>query len=436
MSQSLSRVQVLPQGRSRGMSLARILVLLYVAGQPIVPKLLLGSIPLHPFELAFLGLAVVRLARNRAILRPAMPVGFLVLLYALYLVGILIGLVNTEARVLTLEPIFLIIKYLIPLLMFVTDPADLPSPAAVMKFLAISLGVITFVPLVNAVLSFGLADLLYSYGYLNRAIGFTGYGIGPGGLVLIGTTSVQMGALYAFVILYVFSFAKQTSRRKLLFGGLFLMVGLFLTYSRTGFFILAIGLFVLFFRRPSFYIHLVVFLILLVVALIIITGPGLVRVLLNATVLGRIFGEVGLADGSTNLRVIMINEALSLMSENPLIFLFGSGYGEAFTQALAPWPHFESFMVTSLFQSGILSIAVVFGFFAALWWWLHRRRAWFYSPWKASGREALVVFSIGWLFSLSFSGNLLQTDFIAPLIIYWIVQLTRPEYHDYIRRAI
>ncbi len=398
-------------------------VLAYICFQPLIPKVYLGPLPVHPAELLFVIVVFLELARGRGVVRPALELTPLLGLIFLSLATSVLGPISTGGRVVVAEPVLLSLKYLIPFAIFLLSWDTLPDPMLVFRASTFALVIQIAIPVGSTILDpVTGVNLLYEYGYRYRAIGLSGYAIGAGGLQLVGTTSVQMGAYFSLYAFLSVSLYAQKNRLRYVLIAAVLMIGLLLTFSRTGLFVLALGMPLIIASQRRQLRRLIAVGISLGSVAALVFGPAIWQVLLAYTSLGRIFGARGLRDTSTTIRLDRIQYAVEELSQHPLYLITGSGYGEAYTSSLTPFTHFESFLITSLYQSGFLSILLVFAFFGLLWWRVPRRGdSSTIDSWSSAAQISILAFSIGWFFSLTFSGNLLQTDFLAPAVVYWLL---------------
>lgn len=142
------------------------------------------------------------------------------------------------------------------------------------------------------------------------------------------------------------------------------------------------------------------------------------------------FGSIGklvetsvVLDGSAQIRVQYVLRAFSYIAEHPFILFFGTGYGEGFTYSLIGTPHLESLFFTTLFQSGIFAVLVLFLHFYYLFVSVNVRS----SPAESESLKIVnaILFGVwlyipGLVFANVVGGNSLQTDFIAPLFYFLI----------------
>lgn len=409
---------------------AKFIVFGYVGLALLFPKISVFGAPLYPFELLFILYGIFEMMRSLPRIGDAEYIFYAVVIFWQLVYSFIGAFTNdffsTQPLLITVK--FAVILFLPPILkkypmMF----SDRDVMRVVYAYAALILAAALYVLMNLARHPLSGAKLLYTYSNQVRDVGFTGQVLTAHGLSLLGTTSVQMGGLVAFVFTLCLVRYVQNPRFSTFVWLFPLIVALALTQSRTGLAIFFFVLIVFLFRKDKPLRWMKVFLVVSLTLLLLFDFQQVVGFLTNFTSVGRLVSHSTDAisyDQSLSKRFVMIGAAFSYLSKHPVLLLTGTGYGGPYSQALIGYKQVESYFVTLWFQMGIVPVLLVSAQLVTMWIMAIRRRR---SATTYAARLCFLSISIylpGLFAALCISGNLLQTDFIAPFfyfLYFWAV---------------
>lgn len=247
-----------------------------------------------------------------------------------------------------------------------------------------------------------------------RLIGVTGNILTSNGLVEIGHTSVPMGVYIAFLFLVYLSLYFHIKKLKYLIASFILFIGLMLTYSRSGFLTMGIGVIYLFIKdiKKKKVFNFVISVGSAILLIIIIKFQDILNFLSNFGVIGKIILRT-----QTEFDIARIgywDQSINYILNHPLILFFGTGYGTL--NYIFGFGTLESLLFDTLFESGILALLFLLLFFYYTWKYASRYSISLHSNYYI--KAVLYGYRLaipGILFACSVGGNSIQTDFIAPV---------------------
>ena len=198
------------------------------------------------------------------------------------------------------------------------------------------------------------------------------------------------------------------------------LVGELLTQSRTGLLITIIGTLYIFIENYNKKKMLKIIFFSLFGLALLVWYFDLLELILNFGTIGKVASTIGFEDGSSQIRMKYMTDAIEYVSNNPLTLIFGSGYGEAFSIKLIGTPFLEKLIFTVLFQSGFIAFIVVNFVFYFMWKYSNA-----FSKRKVHNIYSALLYGVklfipGFFIANSVGGNSLQTDFIVPFFFFII----------------
>jgi O-antigen ligase len=387
--------------------------LLYAATTIFMPKIKIGfeSAGVYFFEVLCIVLSFLLLLLGKLKFSPLEKSYFLYLFFSFlgWAMGwFFIGYID-------LESLLILIKYssfilLIPIAFyfgsFFTESHLKKILYSQVLFVVIAGGYTVFHTVTQPV---SLSVLIGGYSQEYRLIGLTGHALTSNGLVEIGHTSVQMGVYVSILFLIFFSLYSYMRQSKYLIISLLLFFGTMLTYSRSGFLVLAVGLIYLIIsnlvKRRVFGFVLVAGIVILFLSLC----TNFINSLFNFGTLAKL-SETGFSDAQ---RMSYWKTGVEYVLANPINIFFGSGYGTI--NYIVGFGTLESFFFDTLLESGIFALLFILLFFYYLW-----EYSFIYSrPFGSENFFKAVLHGYhlaipGLFVACAVGGNSIQTDFIAP----------------------
>ena len=284
-------------------------------------------------------------------------------------------------------------------------------------FVFLSALYVVFNMLVNPI---SLGDMIWNYSSEYRLIGFSGKAIGIDGLNDVGNTSVQMGVYTGFLFLISLSMFFHLKKNIYLLWSLIMLIGSFLTYSRSGLLVIILGVIYLLIDKIKNKRIIVLFVGLIIILFVISIFIDLPGFLTSFGSLGKLSETSGFKDGSAQQRVQYVMMAMNYVLEHPYVIFFGTGYGEAYTMDLIGTAHLESLIFTTLFQSGILVSMILIAHFFYLWKYSNKLSKNVNGNLYGAILYGFKLYIPGLLLANLVGGNSLQTDFLAPFFYFTI----------------
>lgn len=402
-------------------------ILAYSGTTILVPKLQLGPAAMYPLEGILLCLFALLILSKKLKLVSSINASYLSFV-GLSLVTFFVGMGDQGA--VDFKTIVLLLKFfafsaIMPLVYYSYDSIELKHIKFVLYCQLAFVIVFGVEVLYN--LSFNptsMSDILWNYDRKYRLVGFTGYALGFSGLKLVGPTSVQMGVYLALIALIFATVYNATKKKFHLIGFVIVLIGEFLTQSRSGLAVLFLGLALIYLENFKIRrINIYLFLIIVVLTPILFSSAGAVFLKSFGTI-AKMFDSAGFQDGSTGARVEILKTLGDYYNDHPWDILWGTGYGEIYTMAKIQLPHLEGLIVTALFQSGILAVLILLLYFFLIWYRMRLiSTAFGKTDFLGSIAYGIKMFAPGYFAVNIMSGNSLQTDFIAPFLFFMIAYL-------------
>lgn len=244
-----------------------------------------------------------------------------------------------------------------------------------------------------------------------RMIGLVGKALTPQGLVHIGTASVQIGVYMAILLLISLSLYFRIKEQRYLVMSFIFFFGLLLSYSRSGFMVMAIGIAYLlglkFLNKRVFNLTLV----LTVSVFLLSLFTNFWRFVSSWGIIGKLsqrgFESVG--------RTIYWQRGWDYILTRPQDLFLGTGFGSV--ESVIKIGTLESFFFDTLFESGMFGLLFLLISFYYLWNYSKE----YSKPYQSDDYCKAVLFGYqlaipGWFFANTVGGNSFQSDFMAPVL--------------------
>ena len=318
--------------------------------------------------------------------------------------------------------LLLVFKYFIPILLFHISYYKCSSDIVFKGFsLSVKVTLVaTFFVFINIIMFRpSVVELMWGYSHQFRILGFTGLSLGLDGFDLVGNTSVAIGVLIAFQIIYCVVSLYSKFDIKIFFVTAILILSEMLVFSRSGIVVLLVALLagvslnIYKIKTLKYILFISTFLVFLVFFAFDINQ------VLNFGVIGKLNSYSDFSDASSNIRIGYWLKSINLLSTSVVTFIFGNGYGEILSDHLFDMANAESLFFTALYQTGILGFTFLVLFFLFLFNRMNYLKSIFTkNTFLHKITVTFTYFLPGYFIANVVGGNLLQTDFIMlPMFI-------------------
>ncbi len=270
------------------------------------------------------------------------------------------------------------------------------------------------VPMIN------LAGLSDSYGPSLFVVGFTGRALGPDGLYLVGSSSINYGILNSALATIAIVRFEATRQRVWLVLSFVYACGVLLSFSSTALLVLVLSLLVGFVLQRNAPLRLFLVAVAMVLLAVGAAFVPLERAKLFAigdaveTFQAVLFG--GEHSYNVDARVETFDKALSTFAATPYVAFTGVGLGEFSAKAMrTDDPLVESFMLDALLNAGFIGFLALALSFLLLARYVSVVRRNSEGPSRIIA-ESLVRLAPGLVIANTLSGNSVQSEFVGGLL--------------------
>jgi hypothetical protein len=407
------------------------------------PKILIGKMPLYfsDFLLAFAVPLMVIVARTRYI-RINFPLS--IILAFLFYIFIFLGCTVSAYLFAEIEVtgLLLLIKRILyhPVLWLLIycgcinlgDRMDRTAQrfTAILICVAIPPMLVSFIELyVFAELGLAtpmkmLASLSDSYSPTLFAVGFTGRAVGPEGIYLVGSSSINYGILNGIISLSALCLYEKSFQIRWLIAAVLFATGVLVSNSSTAMIFLLSVITMWYVVGRKFVLKSVcVLLVAIVCSLLFATLPIDTKNLYAAGDLIQTFQDLlsggGERSRNVDLRLLTYQKAILGMENYPHVLLVGSGIGPYAAMIMNDAdPLIESFILEAFLISGIFGfLCLMFSFILIA----TRLRVLFVCAYdKGIAAKIVVCVFPGLIFANVFSGNSLQSEFVGSVFFTFL----------------
>jgi len=391
------------------------IILVYVSYNIFLPKIGLFGFPVYALELVAVGSIVLFVFSGE------LKLSKLMVLYFAFAVALLISNIRAAATsgILDTQALLQVARGVIFIMMFeVGRRFSSMYPTKVLQ--GVINANVTFLVVCTAFVAANIVltgiqvnELMYGYDARFRVIGFTGMQLTTDfGLVLVGTTSVPMGAFSGFfAVLYLSKFINQRSTWNFLLFSV-LSLSCLLTFSRAGLILLLLSIIILLLQRQKYRLLFsltAMFTVLLILVFSFSTGSIL-------GVFAKFVGsDTELFSDPTRLKIYLggFDALFSSLSST----LLGVGYGGVYLQDATGYAFLESLFLNTLVGAGPFALVLLLVFFG------HMCRLASVNVRVPSDPQGTILMAIrafipGWIVQNLVGGNSLNTDFFAPVLFF------------------
>lgn len=252
-------------------------------------------------------------------------------------------------------------------------------------------------------------QLIGGYDPRYRLIGLTGMAISFEGMVKLGNTSVQMGVYIAVLFLIFFSLYLRIKKTRDLLISFILFIGLLLTYSRSGFVVMSVGIALVVILK---FLNRRVFKILLITVSTVFLLTVFFDFWTFLTSWGS-FAKLSLRGFEDVTRVSYWMKGLSYILDNPVKIIFGTGFHSIFY--IFGLGTLESLFMDTLIESGVFGLTFLLLFYMHLWKYSIK----YSKPFQSQNYFKAVLYGYylaipGIFIASTVGGNSIQVDLMAP----------------------
>jgi hypothetical protein len=406
----------------------------------VTPKIMIGQTPIYASEPLLALAPILIFLRQPQALREiefSSATGLVVVFYIFVLLGsIITATITAEYSVSSFLLLIKRVLYHLVLLVFAENGARLLGlrlDAEVDRFFR-RLLVFALIPLFFSMAELSIfaalgvsvpttnvSDFADSYSPTLFAVGFTGRAIGPDGLYLVGSSSINYGILNGALSVIALLYREKTGQWRWLLCALLYAAGAVLTMSSTALIVLAAGWITVFVRRGNYVLRGLT--ILLGGTLFVIIAANLPidrdRYFAIGDLISTFQGVLYGTDDASNvdLRVETFRRAFAGIDRYPHVIWTGAGISDYVARVMnANDPLIESFAIDALLNAGVLGFSALVLSFALLGKAVARAI-------HAGGAVTIAAtfaacFAPGLLFSNTISGNSVQSEFVGGLLFF------------------